>query len=284
MVFRFLNSEITPLVHKKFVHAFSDYVLPFNLTEQQFHNHILLNAVELERSLGCFIGDEMVGFTLNGFGDWNGLPTVYDAGTGVIPDFRRRGISEAMFGEMLPKFKDAGYRQILLEVVTKNEPAVRLYEKLGFRCERELLLLESSIPLPDAKPEIAGLEIRLLEKYDPDLLRTLWDGLPSWQNSAEAITRTTHLKKIFGAFNDGEIVGYIVFSSGVGRLAQLAVKHGHRQKGIAARLLREMQADMAEGYKLQVINLDSSITDAAEMFKKYGFKEVVRQYEMIKTL
>src|SRR5438270_10411609 len=103
---RFLGDGHFDELYKTFIEAFSDYVFPFALTETQFRNHILLNAVDLKRTAACFENGKMIGFSLNGFGDWDGLPTVYDAGTGVIPSHRRQHVSEAMFEMMMPTFKD----------------------------------------------------------------------------------------------------------------------------------------------------------------------------------
>ncbi len=43
-----------------------------------------------------------------------------------------QGISMAMFELLFEKAKEAGYEQMELEVVARNERAVALYEKLGF--------------------------------------------------------------------------------------------------------------------------------------------------------
>ncbi len=69
---RFLNENHFDLVLEKFLEAFSDYPHRFDFDAVRFRNHINLNAVDLDRSVGCFANGEMVGFTLNGFGDWNG--------------------------------------------------------------------------------------------------------------------------------------------------------------------------------------------------------------------
>src|SRR5205807_2562 len=103
-------------LYDAFILAFSDYVVPFALTEVQFRNHIVLNAVDLDSTIGCVDGENLIGFSLNGFGEWLGKSTVYDAGTGVIPDFRRQGVSQKMFDLMLPIFKEKGVEQCLLEV------------------------------------------------------------------------------------------------------------------------------------------------------------------------
>ncbi|WP_345742161.1 hypothetical protein [Clostridium botulinum] len=39
----------------------------------------------------------LVGFVLNEFRSWNGKPTVYDLGSGVIVEYRRQGVASNMF-------------------------------------------------------------------------------------------------------------------------------------------------------------------------------------------
>lgn len=280
---RFLSDDHFAILHEKFLEAFSDYALPFQLTEAQFRNHIVLNAVDLDSSVGCFDGDQLVGLTLNGFGMWNAISTVYDAGTGVVPHYRRRGISEAMFDTMLPVFKERGYEQCLLEVITTNDPAVSLYKKLGFQTVRELLLLQLDEPFKVGHSR-SDVEVRELSNLDTKLFGTFWDGRPSWQNSNDAVSRSMKVRKILGAFIEGRCVGYVTYSAGFGRISQFAVDRNFRRQGIGTRLLLEMSSDTPETNKLQVINIDSSITEAVDFFRNRGFKKVLGQYEMIKTL
>ena len=126
-----------------------------------------------------------------------------------------------------------------------------------------------------------GIEIREIVEPDWPLLMTFWDGRPSWQNSVDALKRSQKLKTILGAFSDGKCVGYIVFSSKFGRVAQLAVAREHRNRGIDTALLYAMQAEMSEGFSMQVINIDKSLTGAMNFFTKHGFYERLSQYEMV---
>ena len=282
--YRLLRADEFSVVHKTFVAGFADYIIQFELTERQFQNHITLNNVDLDRSAGCFDGERPIGLSLNGFGTWEGKSTVYDAGTTVIPEYRRRGISRAMFDWMIPMFTAEGYKQFLLEVITNNDPAVRLYELLGFQKTRELLLLECPPEIPlDQRPPPPGVEIREIHRHENIPNTEFWDGKPSWQNSLEAIDRSVRVKRFIGAFIGEQCVGYIVFAPGVGRLAQLAVHRDHRRKGIATRLLREMQKD-ARGQKLHVINLDEAMTEAVVFFQNLGFTKVLAQFEMLREL
>lgn len=281
---RFLDESFFELLLAKFIEAFSDYALPFELDPKKFRNHINLNAIELSRSVGCFDGDELIGFSLNGFGRWKGKETVYDAGTGVVPHHRRRGASEAMFNFMMPIFRKAGAEQFLLEVITDNTRAVMLYKKLGFGIERELIFMEAPAALHEDTRPNAEIEIRPMTADETVPLSVLWGAEPSWQNSNEAIARSEPLKTILGAFMRGECAGYIVFSKGLGRIAQFVVDTRFRDKGIGSRLLTEMEKELVPDSKMQVINLDARLTDTVRFFKNRGFRHVVSQYEMIKPL
>ena len=281
---RFLDESYFDHLLEKFLKAFSDYSLQFEFDSTKFRNHINLNAIDLNRTVGCFDRGEMVGFSLNGFGTWDGKRTVYDAGTGVIPAMRRLGASEAMFEMMVPIFRSEGYEQFLLEVITGNEPAVNLYKKLGFEIQRELLFLEAPGRLePD--PEMnRDVEIRPISAEQLAAMTEGWDGSPSWQNSNDAIKRSEALKTILGAFLNGEPAGYIVFSNGLGRVAQFFVHRPFRERGVGSRLLAEMEDNTREGARMQVINIDSSMKRSVEFFEKRGFRRVLSQYEMVMAL
>ncbi len=282
---RFLSSEHFSRLYDTFIEAFSDYVFPFALTETQFKNHINLNGVDLTRTVGYEESNRLLGFSLNGFGTWNDRPTVYDAGTGVVPFARRKGISRAMFDFMLPIFRSEGIEQFLLEVITTNTPAINLYDKLGFRSARELLLLQCDGEItPAAGSDLPGLQIREIADPNWTELRGFWDGDPSWQNSISSVMRSRTIKRMLGAYLGDKCVGYIVFSGTFGRAAQLAVHRDHRKRGIGTALLMKMQQDTASGYSLQIINADRSLENTIEFFLKRGFYERLSQYEMLKVL
>ena len=50
----------------------------------------------------------------------------------VAPNYRRQGIAEALIEELARQLRDGGNYCLTLEVRASNEPAIALYEKLGF--------------------------------------------------------------------------------------------------------------------------------------------------------
>jgi ribosomal-protein-alanine N-acetyltransferase len=51
---------------------------------------------------------------------------------------RRHGIALAMMEEALRRMRDVGLKECFLEVRETNEPAIKLYEKLGFKIVRRI--------------------------------------------------------------------------------------------------------------------------------------------------
>jgi ribosomal-protein-alanine N-acetyltransferase len=56
----------------------------------------------------------------------------------VDKDFRRKGCGERLLRESIKEMRLNGVSSILLYVNTKNLPAIRLYEKMGFRTTEEI--------------------------------------------------------------------------------------------------------------------------------------------------
>ncbi|MBS0361666.1 MAG: GNAT family N-acetyltransferase [Proteobacteria bacterium] len=52
---------------------------------------------------------------------------------GVAHDARRRGVAKALIAAALPAARDLGASECFLEVAVDNDPAIALYEGLGFR-------------------------------------------------------------------------------------------------------------------------------------------------------
>lgn len=282
--YRFLSVDDFRLVHQTLLQAYSDYFVPFQLSEEQFENHITQNAVDLNRSVGAFTDNKLIAFTLNGFGMWNGKETVYDAGTGVIPLYRSKGIGNRMFEFMMPELKETGIEQILLEVISHNEKAVGLYRKLGFEETRNLISYDRQTTHSFTPKAKNNLNIREIKTLDWNLMKTFCDGSATWQYSAESIERSLIKKITLGAYLDEKCVGYGIVSPKKGFIWQIAVDRNYRRKGIASNILAEMEIKIGNDKQLRVGNVDSKLGGTIAFLQKTGFDETLSQFEMIKTL
>ncbi len=280
--YKLLSGIDIKTVHQANLEAFSDYLIPLQPTAEQYDNHLSQNAVNFDLSVGAFAEGRMVGYSLNGFGDWNGKKTAYDAGTGVVPEFRKHGIATSMFDFLIPKLKEIGIQQMLLEVINGNDNAIRLYKKIGFKESRKLLFFEQTrtIELEPSK----NIQIRKIDKKNWKDLERFWDGKPSWQFSTESLERTLIPPKFFGAFVNKKFVGCSSLFSRSGIVSQIAVDRNHRLNEIGTRLLLEMQSHTENDKKLKFSNLDSNLTGLIKFLGKLDYKPTMSQIEMILPL
>lgn len=81
--------------------------------------------------------NEFVGYILYEFIRRKPLKTRYDCGLiydlYVRPSWRRRGIGRGLLEKALERMKIKGTKCVQLYVLSTNTPAIKLYEKLGFR-------------------------------------------------------------------------------------------------------------------------------------------------------
>ena len=75
-------------------------------------------------------------------GTIQGLAPVPDSGAiqnvGIVPEHRGLGLGRALVQAALSGFRASGLTHISLEVTAANQPAVRLYQSLGFRVTKTL--------------------------------------------------------------------------------------------------------------------------------------------------
>jgi len=270
--YRLLTTADFSTLYACFLEAFSDYQVDMQMSEQQFAQRLTRDGVQIEISTGAFDDDRMIGFYMNAVGDWQGKQTAYDAGTGIVPDYRGRGVAQELFAFTVSRLKEREVSQYLLEVLTSNERAASLYRKLGFVEVRKLAVLRSERMVEP----IDDFELRRVDKPDWELFQSFWDGYPSWQNSIAAVERVPNERIIVGAYADGNCVGYGVVFQPATSLMQLAVAPSHRRKGIGSRILRALSARET----LKVNNIDEELKGTLAFFESNGFKVVMEQFEM----
>ena len=285
IVIKQLSGMSIDTIHAAFVKAFADYAEPIELSVEQLQYMIERRGCNLDLSFGAFDNEELVGFTLNGIGEWNGKLTAYDTGTGVIKEFRKKGIATQLFNDSLPVLRENNITQYLLEVIRTNKKAYDLYTKAGFNVTREFDYYISPKDAIEIKISKLNDEYVIKEIGDPDwkLFKAFWDFVPSWQNSIDSLNRKLDYFKILGIFDNSRAVGYGVIEKDTGDIPQLGIDKGYRRKGLSTTLLHNL-LQYSTSDVIRIINIEASYTTFKKFADSLNLTPGFGQYEMLLNL
>lgn len=247
--------------------AFADYFVKIELNVKTLADKFLAENIALENSVGAFFENKLVGFILIGIES----KSSYNAGTGVLPEFRGNHLTEKMYDFILPKLKFQHIANQQLEVITENFSAIKTYEKSGFKKLRTLACFKGKIAISKLNNDV---EMKEISEIDEPLFSSFWNSQPSWQNSFSAIKRTKNLHKIVGAFVRKTLVGYLVYTES-GRVKQCAVHKDFRNSGIGQTLFAELNQK-----EIIITNVDKNDSETILFLEKIGLELFLEQFEM----
>lgn len=257
------NAEVVDVFNK----SFADYFVKIELNEKSLADKFRTENIALEKSVGAFFENKLVGFILIGIEN----EVAYNGGTGVLPEFRGNSLTRKMYDFILPKLKAENIFLHQLEVISENYPAIKTYEKIGFQKTRTLVCFKGKINVSQINNII---EIKSLDEIDTTIFPKFWNSQPSWQNSLSAIKRTQNLHKIIGAFHQNNLVGYLIYTE-TGRIKQFAVQKDFRHSGIAQNLFHQLN-----NQEVLITNVDKNDPETISFLPKLGLNLFLEQFEM----
>jgi len=266
-----------------FSKAFADYDIQLNAHELK--TMWKRRGFNPDLSFAAFERGNIVAFTLNGIGNFNGIKMAYDTGTGTLKNYRGQGLATKIFEYSIPFLKESNINHYLLEVLQHNTKAVSVYRKMGFKVTREFnyFVWENE----EIKDEIKNSDTRyIIELFDInqyDSIPDFWDVYPSWQNSFESIQRTREDFINLGVFANKKLVGYCIFEPNSGDITQIGVDKAHRRNGIASLLLQEV-SKLNKNTKTKLINTDITCSSIVDFLKTKNIEIAGKQFEMIKDI
>lgn len=279
------------ILYNAFLEAFRDYPVDLHLSFQEFFHMLERRGFNREKSIGIFETSNgvLAGFMMNGCREWNGEITAYDLATGVIPEYRGKGLSKRMFSALKKELKQEKTGQYLLEVIKSNTPALELYKSQKFIVQREF----SVFTLSEKYKEI---EIEKAFNYRIDTLLPLtfgdwkkvkeyWDFTPSWQNSTDSIIAADG-QFYFVTFRYGRsIIAYGFIDPKTGDIPQFAVSLKYRKRGLGTHLL-SLLIEASKTTEVRVANIEDCKNSEGmkALLRKFGFEQTSAQYEMLLIL
>lgn len=271
MDIRLLSEEDFEPLYKTFKIAFTNNEVSFQPSIEEFghrlHKKLLMNR---DISAGSYDGNEMTGFILHSSGIYQGIPTAYNGGTGVLPGFRNQKTAEGIYEFLIPRIQKKFLARILLEVVETNKNAISLYEKIGFTFKRRFKCYKMAKQF-----EYTSNRSVRSGTFD-DVNFNFIDFEPSFIDSSEHLQRG--IEKVIVSEKDDAVIGYLIFQPHLGRISQLAVDRIHRHSGVGEALLA--QAQTLAKKPLTIMNIPEDEFGFDSFLTSCGFQNQVNQYEM----
>lgn len=269
------------VIYNTFLKAFSDYQVKFDISFYNFQMMMKRRGLNLEVSMGAFKDNKMVGFILNGVREWNGKLTIYDLGTGVVLEHRKKGITGDMFKRLKELCKEKNIEQYLLEVLQVNSGAVNLYRNSGFQITREFdCYFLNKFSSDNSNKNISFEKVDNFSEEIWKELKKYWSYPPSWQNSIDSIKANFNNFIYLLAKSEDKIIGYGVIEKVTGDIPQIAVSPQYRGQGIGKAIISKL-INSLDIEKFKILNVDSRDLEMERFLLKIGGEKYTKQYEMI---
>ncbi|MCB0034381.1 MAG: GNAT family N-acetyltransferase [Anaerolineales bacterium] len=210
---------------EELTHAYNqtrlDYIVPMPLTAARLQEYITVYDVDLDAS--CAVVDEVedliVGIGMLGVRE----DRTWITRLGVVPYGRRLGAGRALMDYLFDKTRALEVSDLWLEVIAGNEPAHRLFTKMGFLQTRELIV--SRRPPSPLEPSPAVEQITHTRVLDTE---EIFEHLrnrklkPNWLNEIETFYHIPSLGGLFVNLQNG--CGWVVYESSMIQLKRVIVE------------------------------------------------------------
>jgi len=208
--------------------GFEGYLVPIQIDDFALQTMIRRDGVDLAESRVLLKDDEPIGVALIARRGWSSRL----AAMGVVTGARNTGAGSWAMEKLIAEARGRGEKEMFLEVIEQNAPAVHLYQKFGFETVRRLLGYKIENPQATSEDVLEEIDIRemgrLISLYG---LRDL-----PWQISAETIAlhtppaRAYQLGDAYLMLANSEAAHVVIWS--------LLVKVDARRAGQGSRVMR----------------------------------------------
>jgi len=265
-----------------FQKAFCDYAVKFESSEVK--SMLRRRGFNRDISFAAFDGDGICSFLLNGCGVYAGEACCYDCGTGTLPAYRGFGLAGKLFQVSLPELMNAGVKDYILESLISNTQAISIYKKSGFEIAATYDCYNQCIDNLKLSPKrLTDVSIAKIDATALGAMTAFCDFMPSWQNSIESIERAADELTMLAAIREGRRIGYCVYDSHSGDIAQIAVDKDFRRMGIGT-LLLSSAIQVSKSKKIKILNVDAGCKSLSSSLEAWGFNKGLSQYGMRKRL
>lgn len=269
MIVKKLASTSLDEVIDCFLAAFDNYYVEMPTYKNYYIERWKAAKVDLNLSYGMFHHEKLVGFIIHAIDERNGSLTAFNTGTGVLPDYRGKGIVKSIYNYALKDLVENGVKKSVLEVITENTIAVRTYEGIGFEIRRKLRCFYGTLKVTAEQP---------VEMEEMDLQNMDWKCLPnqmyySWDNQWETLVLGNYT--FYYVLNKKKRESYFIINAQSGYVAQFDLLNS---KAIGWHRLYSAIKKVSNPVKIN--NVDERLKSKLDSLMVTGIEHVADQYEM----
>lgn len=279
MIIKLFEEENFGALHQSFIEAFSSYKVPFNPSFAAFQSRMKYKLSLIpELSPLAMKSEKCLGFLLQTQGKYEGKQTIYNGGTGVVPAMRGQNLTLKLFDFITPTLSSSDANRMLLEVITTNDAAIKVYDKLGFQYTKTFRCYKRK----NEKVEFSSsknTQFLKVKKPNFQVYNEFADFNPSFIDHQNHLVHNIENEIVLEAVLDNTVVGYSIFQPLLGRISQLGIHRNFRGQGIGRGLINQVQF-LSPGKDISLINVPDTYQPMHDFLISLGFQNEVNQYEM----
>ena len=255
--------------------AREDYIVPMPMNAKRMEQYVVAYDVDLDASVVAIDKDD---------GEPNGVGMlgIRDERTwitrlGVIPIRRRRKAGQFLMEALVDESVKRDKSLIQLEVIKGNEPAHKLFKKMGFEVTRELLIIRRP-PGKLGDNQKLGDDVIIEKIADNDVFDTLQereDGA-AWTEETSSLRNAGQMTGLNVTNPDGENA-WVVFQKTAFQLSHFVLK-----SNVSEDMTRSLIAAVHQTFPLMDTKIENVPTEhyTWQYFQEFGYVESFSRIEM----
>lgn len=267
--------------------GFEGYFVPIAMDVDKFMTRAVNEGLSLDHSLVMYEEQEPIGFVINGFRRIGGKKVAWNGGTGIVPAYRGKGVGKQLMNQNIQLYQKEDVEIALLEAIAQNEPAIKLYQHVGYEIIERLISLQCNEALNTELPAFTPHPSYLVRRGIPREVEMLsfYRPLSAWQTQWPSIREGESLIVSEG----GETIGYLLLKRTLGQdgkpaavtVYQCEAIPGHADtEAILSAALQAALSPLDHPCKRVAVNLRESNQVFIGLLKHIGFTTSVEQVHM----
>ncbi len=256
-----------------FLKAFEGYFVPMPIEYSYFKNRWETAGVDFNYSYGMFDDNRLVGFIIHATDTRNGKKIAFNTGTGVIPEYRGQKVTQQIYDIAVSDLKKNGFTHSALEVICENEPAIKAYERVGFRICKKYYCFSGTFSLK---------KDRSIQLKQVGFTGIQWDNYNTnyyycWDHQKETLQNSNY--SFYQVFHGSTKIGFFVIDVKTGTVSQFETV-----TNTDTEWYQLFQGIQEVNHTLKINNVADHFKTKLKILNTLGLQNSVNQFEMEKTI